>query len=198
MNIRYDAERKIFHLQTREMSYVLGVTPDGRLLHLYWGKALENEASLQALATEILQAPFDAHSMARVSDAEFEVPTMEAGDFQLPLIRAIQPDGVRSLRLRYNGHEIHQDCLTVKLRDAVYPLQIQAHYRLWRDLPLVSRWLTIENYGVESIALDAAKSACFHVPKGHEYRLTHLAGEWGSEYGKQQLMLTQARVVLQN
>ena len=198
MKIHHDAERRMFHLQSGEMSYVLGVTPDGRLLHLYWGKRLSQDISLDPLAEEILCAPYEQTAMVMDLLWEYEVPVMEAGDFQTPLLRAIQHNGVRSLRLRYAGHEIRENELIVTLQDQAYPFRVQAHYRCWGDLPLVSKWLTIENHGQESIALDAAKSACFHVPKGHNYRLTHQAGAWGAEYGKQQLMLTQARTVLQN
>ena len=198
MKITYHQEIGLFHLQTTEMSYVLGTTKDGRLLHLYWGKALQMDDSLLSLAEERLHLPFDEKTMQRLSDAEFEVPVMEHGDFQLPLLRTILPNGVRSLRLRYQSHEINGEEMVITLRDQAYPFCVQAHYKGWGDLPLLSKWLTVENVGGENIVLDAMKSACFHLPMGHDYRLTHQAGEWGAEYGKQQLMLTQARTVLQN
>lgn len=46
--------------------------------------------------------------------------------------------------------------------------------------------------------MDHLKSAAWHLPAGEEYRLTHLSGNWGCEYGRNELMLTQARTVLQN
>ena len=54
MKIQYDAERRMFHLQSGEMSYVLGFTQDGRLLHLYWGKRLSQDISLYPFYTRFI------------------------------------------------------------------------------------------------------------------------------------------------
>ena len=38
--IDFNAENKIFHLETKNTSYVLGAFKSGLLMHLYWGKKL--------------------------------------------------------------------------------------------------------------------------------------------------------------
>ena len=99
MNIHFDADTSCFHLQTPEMSYAFRVTPDGRLLHLYWGGALNDSASLRAPASEPPQDLDPADGVNQPYLPDYEIPTMEPGDFSDPVLLAVQPDGVRSLRL---------------------------------------------------------------------------------------------------
>ena len=196
MNIHWDSDTRCFHLQTPEMSYAFCVTADGRLVHLYWGGAMR-DASLRAMAAEPRKEYNPADGVNQWGLPEYEVPTMEPGDFSDPLLVAVQPDGVRSLRLQYRSHEVRGEELVVTLRDRVYPFEVEAHYKGWGELPLVSRWLVLRNAGEEPIRLNRLQSAAWHVPAG-EWRLTHLSGSWGCEYTRNEVMLTQARTVLQN
>ncbi|MBO4299223.1 MAG: alpha-galactosidase [Clostridia bacterium] len=199
MNITWNEKSRCFHLRAGGMSYVVGVTEDGRLIHLYWGGALNCEDSVSQLAGVILPrcAAGNQSVVTRLAGA-YELPTMEPGDYTDPLLAAVHPDGVRSLRLRFQGHRVEGDHLTVFLRDSVYPFEVEAHYRGWGDLPLLSRWLVVTNRADAPVEMDALKSAAWHVPEGIDWRLTHLSGNWGAEYTRNRLMLTQARTVLQN
>ena len=200
MKIIWNAEHKYFHLRTGEMSYLMGVTPDERLLHLYWGAALGSEDSAAEIAGEMLQSYVHPEGVDSKADfySRHEVSTMTPGDYSDPVLLCVHPDGVRSLRLVYQGHKIEENHLVVFLRDKVYPFAVEAHYQGWGDLPLLSRWLVVHNENTETVEMDAMKSAAWYLPWGRDYRLTHLSGNWGSEYTKNQLMLTQARTVLQN
>lgn len=180
------------------MSYAFGITPDGRLLHLYWGSALSSDASLLPLAQAQLKPLSPSGGVDKNAYPTYEIPTMEPGDYADPLLLTTHPDGVRSLRLEYKSHEIQDNELIVTLRDRVYPFEVEAHYKGWGDLPLLSRWLVVRNGAAEAIVMDHLKSAAWHLPQGDEYRLTHLSGNWGCEYTRNELMLTQARTVLQN
>ena len=199
MRITWNAALRYFHLATTEMSYLMGVTLDGRLLHLYWGAALTCPGS----ADEVARAGLDAYAMAQTKDSRrdrscYEIPTLLPGDYSEPVLACVHPDGVRSLRLRCTGHRIEGDRLTVELADEVYPLRVEAVYRGWADLPLLSRSLTVYNDAGEDTILDVIKSAAWHVPQGHTWRLTHFAGDSLSEYMRQEVILSQARTVLQN
>lgn len=198
MEIHWESEHQCFHLQTAEMSYAFRIMPDGRVVHLYWGASLKNTASLFPLMDEQDRENKLFGGVSECSALDFEVPTMEPGDFADPLLLATHPDGVRSLRLVYKSHEIRKDELVVTLRDRVYPFEVDAHYKGWGDLPLLSRWLVVRNLADSPVTMDHLQSAAWHVPSGRDYRLTHLSGSWGCEYTRNELMLTQARTVLQN
>lgn len=42
MSIIYDNDKKIFHLNTEETSYVIKIINDKYLAHIYWGKRIKN------------------------------------------------------------------------------------------------------------------------------------------------------------
>lgn len=198
MKIQYDQSLKVFHLRSGEMSYAFGVAPDGRLLHLYWGGCLSGFDALRPLAEEVLSLPRDPEGVDAGRELDFELPTREPWDYGDAVLMAEQADGERGLRLLYKSHAIEDDHLIVVARDAFYPVEVELHYRGWGDLPLLSRHLVVKNLGGAPIKMTALKSAAWHLPAGWDYRLTHLCGNWGCEYTKNQLMLTQARVLLQN
>ena len=138
MKITYLEQERVFHLKTPEMSYAFGVAPDGRLLHLYWGQPLSQDASLacmmqdaplsqDASVTYITQEAAKAqkklrplgHNIDRFGNTDrYEVPTREPADYTEPLLQVIHPDGVRSLRLIYESHKIEENHLVVFARDA--------------------------------------------------------------------------------
>jgi alpha-galactosidase len=199
MQIQYDASLKTFHLQADNMSYAFGIAPDGRIRHLYWGRALGGFQSLAPLAGEALKAFEPSAGVDKTPAGSCaELPCREPGDYGDPVLWLRHSDGTRGLRPIYESHRIEGDHLTLIVRDAHYPVRVEMHYRGWADLPLISRWLVVENLGEAPVEMQAVKSAAWHLPAGWDYRLTHLSGNWGCEYTKNQLMLTQARTVLQN
>lgn len=198
MHIQFDSQHRFFHLSTSEMSYAFGIAADGRLRHLYWGPALSSGASLLPLAEASLGAYVPSKGVDFLKDGVAELPTMEPSDYGEPVLWVRHPDGTRGLRLVYESHTIDNDHLTVVAKDAAYAVTVELHYRGWADLPLLSKWLVIRNGEDGTLELEQMKSAAWQLPLGWDYRLTHLTGNWGCEYTKNQLMLTQARTVLQN
>ena len=198
MRIHFDEAHRLFHLRTSEMSYAFGIAADGRLRHLYWGPSLSSDDSLLPLAETMLAAYEPSKGVDARKDGVAELPTMEPSDYGDPVLWARHPDGTRGLRLLYDSHLIDGDHLTVVARDAAYAVTVELHYRGWADLPLLTKWLVIRNGEEGALELEQMKSAAWQLPFGWDYRLTHLSGNWGCEYTKNQLMLTQARTVLQN
>ncbi len=197
MKITCCEKRRFFHLYTSEMSYAFGWDEDGRLLHLYWGNALHGEEAVAPIAQERLVAPERLVGVSHGGKAVYELPMREPGDFGEACLWPRFQDGTRGARLRYQRHEIKNEELFVWLKDEAYPLEVKLCYRGYGDLPLLSRWIEVSNLGEDAVELQSIRSAAWHLPRG-EWRLTHLTGNWGSEYTKNQLMLTQARTVLQN
>ncbi len=199
MCITWNEALRSFHLYTPEMSYLMLVTPDGRLLHLYWGAALHCPESAEEIAREGLEAWQLAQTRDSRRDRSLcEVPTQVPGDYSQPVLACVMPDGVRSLRLRYAGHRIDGETLTVELEDEVYPLRVEARYRGWGELPLLTRSLRVTNGADGDVELDVMRSAAWHVPQGGRWRLTHFAGDSMSEYMRCETWLSQARTELQN
>ena len=129
--------QRTFHLHTPEMSYAFGWAEDGRILHLYWGKALGCDEALAPIAAERLQPSAQLRGTGHQVFEDFELPTREPGDFGEPVVWPRHADGSRGARLRYVRHEIRGEELTVWAADRDYPFEVELHYRGWGDLPLL-------------------------------------------------------------
>ncbi len=198
MRIIFDESRKLFHLSTGEVSYAFGISPAGKLLHLYWGPALKDGECFDGLIETGL-TPFSASGGVDLrTPRSYEYRTQEPYDFGEPALLAVHPDGVRSTRLVYVSHTIGDGRLSVLTRDEVYPIEVELIYETYGGLPLISRHCILRNHGDAPVKLESMLSACWYLPHGLDYRLTHMAGSWGSEYTRNRHMLTQSRTVLQN
>lgn len=193
MKITFDAARRVFLLSSTEMTYAFAIVQDGRLVNLYWGAALRGAADL-----DVLLADMRIMNPGKNMTHRAEYRSVEPFDYSAPCLRATLADGAQTLRLRYVSHTVDGDCLSVLLRDTVYPIEVTLVYQTWGDLPLIGRSAVICNTGSEPICLDTARSGIFHLPGGRNWRVTHFTGQWGAEYQKNQTILTQSRLVLEN
>ena len=50
--ITFDARRRMFHIQTAEMSYLCSIGQDNRLVHRYWGSRLKDTEDLGELSQD--------------------------------------------------------------------------------------------------------------------------------------------------
>ena len=71
MFIKYDESNRIFHLQSGEASYVLGVTKQGYLAHYYWGRKVRGTA-----LNQLLELKERRHSLASTKSPWVESPAL--------------------------------------------------------------------------------------------------------------------------
>ena len=50
MSIQYFAKDRTFYLSGGDVSYVMHVTPEGNLMHLYWGKRVTDGAIIPRIS----------------------------------------------------------------------------------------------------------------------------------------------------
>ena len=200
MNITYDANRRLFHLFSDEMSYAFLITDKGKLINIYWGKRLVHEDALDFLLASVRQMTYAASVAGGVGQCNnrYELRTQEPFNYAAPCLMADFADGTRTVRLVYVSHEIKQDELRIRMKDEFYPLEVELLYKTYGNLPLISRSYVVKNTGSESFRLTEFTSASWYLPQGVQYRMTHFSGYWGSEYTINRHMLTQSRTVLQN
>ena len=62
MSIKFFEEKKIFHLQNDQISYVIKILKNDQLGHLYWGKKIKNAERLDRY--DISQhRPYEAYAV---------------------------------------------------------------------------------------------------------------------------------------
>ena len=204
MSIRYDAEKKLFQLDTPNTSYVLGVKDSfGYLLHYYYGKRL-NPGDVSYLArTE--EPPYTPDRNARdklsfLDCAPFEYPTGGIGDFREHCLEVRTQSGHNAVELQYCGHRIlagkpalvglpatfgtEQECdsLEITLLDPILDLEVKLLYTAFRDVDVITRSLRVTNRGSreEAIYLTKVLSACLDMDNA-DYSLLTLHGSWARE-----------------
>ncbi len=169
-------------LVTEKSSYGLGVTEGGIVLNLYWGARLPSFTGLP-----VPQISYGRGSQeTRLSLANEEYPAFGGLRFGEIAAKATFVDQTRDLDLRFASAEIGEQNdlpeLRLQLRDAVYPLTVMLIYRIDSANDLIIRMARFTNTGPDSIMLERAFSAAWHLPRQFTPRhLTTLAGQWAAE-----------------
>ncbi len=192
MEIRFNENYGLFRILNQKIEYAFAISEDGRLVHLHWGMPLQEDLDY----LDLLQSKQRMGvTNGRLKREEYGIQT--AFDYSSPCLRVTFGNGRETLRLKYAGHSISGNVLSIRLEDAFEDLAVELTYKLWDELPLVTRSAKITNKGKETLVLNTAKSGAVHLPLSRDYRLTHYAGGWGAEYQKQQTMLTQSKIQLE-
>ena len=169
MSIRYDAEKKLFQLDTPNTSYVLGVKDSfGYLLHYYYGKRLNpGDVSYLARTEEPPYTP-DRNARDKLSFLDcvpFEYPTGGIGDFREHCLEIRTQSGYNVVELQYIGHRMiagkpglaglpatfgaEQECdsLEITLLDPVLDLEVKLLYTAFRDVDVITRSVRLPDQG---------------------------------------------------
>ena len=188
MSIEFLAGEGLFVLSTTNTAYAFRLSPDGRLLHSYWGPRLPRPADYPPLPPN---KQFTAQNAYRW-DLETEFPVIQGVQEIEPCLQAVFGDGTRDFRLAYISHEIEngpgqKELLSVRLKDQFYPLEVLLQYRLWPEVDILERRAQVLNSGTEAIRLEQILSASVLLPAGQgDFRLTYLAGAHDMENQLQQ------------
>lgn len=165
-------------LETEHTAYALGLDEAGLLVHRYWGARLPRPDDYPPAP-----APHDWASFNGAAQlAQEEYPAYGGLKYGEPCLQVSFVDHVRDAVLVFVEATIEGDHLTVTLRDAAYPFQVELHYQAYPEFDLLERWTVVTNQGSEAATLGRAFSAQWHLPLGGVYRLSSLLGRWYDEF----------------
>lgn len=172
--ITYDAGMQRFHLQTRNMSYVMEMS-DGYLLHLYWGgkiKVFRGSSPLLFVKRGFLPQSGGKYPNFSLSTAPLEYPAYGNGDFRHPAYQIQLENGSTVTDLRYAGHRIYKgkpglaglpstytetdheaDTIDITLKDELTGLIVTLRYTLFRHFNALARSVQFYNGGKQSLKL---------------------------------------------
>ncbi len=200
--IRYDENRRFFHLLTKSSSYIIGIYPSGHLAHVYYGSRLEDANTFEGLelhfGTEVgNQVLYDQSDRTfSLNLALLEIPSYGKGDFRDPMLHFRLPDGSRITDFKFSNYRIldHKpvfpempetfssdenlaEVLVITMSDMVAGIQVDLHYALYHDLDVITRRAVIRNLGNEDVMIEKALSFCLDMPND-DYELLSLDGAW--------------------
>lgn len=197
MSIAFNESEKIFSLSGGDVSYILHITPDGRLMNLYWGKRIPDGAIHPTLEDYPGFISFDLPINWQPS----ELPALGTGWYGTPAIDVENAEGNNVVDLRYASHRIYAgkhpleglpatyveskdeaQSLEIDLKDALTGLSVTLQYSIFEANGAIARSIRIQNEGSNPLIVRGAMSASAHL-WGKEYDVIHLKGAWARERG---------------
>ena len=214
MSVTFNEEKKIFRLDTEKSTYVMGVSPEGFLGHIYYGDRLFMEADNYLLRME--EPPYTPSVNKREKSAfldffPMEYPTGGIGDYRESCLNIRNAAGNMGCELHYAGHEIYKgkrglkglpasfstedeaETLEITLKDADLDLEVVLFYTAFEKENAITRSVRVQNQGKEDLRIEKILSACLDMDN-ENFSMLSLHGTWARErhiqtgelhYGKQ-------------
>ncbi len=198
--IFFDEEQNIFHIQTKQTSYIMKVLPTKHLATLYYGAILDLNSGTEGLRIkhEIEvggQVVYEANDKTFNLNLEFlEVPTYGKGDFREPMLHIRLEDGSRLTQFLYRSHTIIDkpefdempqtkannqkvETLVITMVDTWNHLEVDLHYAVFIESDIIAKRAVIRNQSKQTILLEKALSMNLDLVDD-DYQLTTFDGAW--------------------
>ena len=175
-SVQFDQSRKLWFLQTRNTTYVMGLNEANELQHLYWGKRVPTSDFSSAHLAEA----YGFESREGMSPEEY--PAWGGIRFAEPCLKVTFAGGNRDLVLKYQSYKTSADTLEIALKDISLDLFVTLTYRVFPEFDIVERTARIENRTKEVATVESAQSGVWTLPpQAKPYRLSYLHGYWAGE-----------------
>lgn len=202
MSITYFEQSRVFKLDTKNTSYMLGIVDNENFVgHIYYGKKVKDVSLAYLMRTQ--EAPFvpsknNRDRLSFLDSFPMEYPTHGIGDFRSTALEIKTIHGHRVCSLAYVSHTIYEgkpklnglpatfgakeDCTTLELycEDKILGLQVTLVYTAFSKVDAITRSVRVTNNSIESIALTKVLSASFDV-EDRNFEMITLHGSWARE-----------------
>ncbi len=202
MNIAYFEKERIFKLDTKNTSYLIGIVDDENFIgHIYYGKRLDAHDLGYMLRTD--EPPYvpsknDRERCSFYDCFPFEYPTGGLGDYRESCLNVRTKGGFAGCKLSYLSHRIingkpalcglpatfgnEKSCMTLELvcEDCVIGLKAVLYYTVFSDTDAITRSVRIVNEGEEPFYLTRVFSACLDMDN-RDFDMISLHGSWARE-----------------
>ena len=214
MAILYYDEKKLFQLNTENTTYVIGLSPEGYVGHVYYGPLLHGEPDLYPLRMD--EPPFTPSVNKREKSSfldrfPMEYPTGGVGDYRESCLNIRNAQGRMGCEIFFDSHEIFKgkrpltglpasfgtedevETLEITCKDPVLDLVVVLSYSVFTKENVITRSVRVKNEGSEALKVEKIYSACLDMDN-EDFEMLSLHGSWGRErhiqqgalrYGKQ-------------
>ena len=197
MPIYFDEDKRLFHLQAGDCSYVLQIVREGYLKHAYWGSKLRSYHGsnlVPGMDRSFAPNPDTWDRTFSLDVLPQEYPAYGNTDFRTPAYQVQLENGSTITDLRYKFHVIYAgkkalnglpalyteddreaDTLEITLLDEVSGLEVVLSYTAFREYSVIARSAAFHNTGRENLKLLRALSASVDID-GADYDFLYLPG----------------------
>lgn len=209
MAIRYEEEQRIFKLDTKQTTYMIGLTPEGYVGHAYYGDYVESKDASYLLRTG--ERPFTPSKLPREKSSfldffPMEYPTGGIGDYRESCLDVRGEAGSRGCEILYDSYTIRKgkpklkglpasfgtedeaDTLELVCVDKVLDLKVILSYSVFEEEDIITRNVRLINEGKEHLRIEKVLSACLDMDD-EEFEMVTLVGGWARERGIQRRRL---------
>ncbi|WP_027954806.1 alpha-galactosidase [Halobacillus kuroshimensis] len=203
MAIHITEDSRQFHLQGKNISYIIHVLKNGQIGHLYYGKKVRDRDDFSHLSKEEFRV---TSSYVYEDDPAFSLdmipqdyPGYGTSDYREPAFHIRQPDGSRISNFAYSSHRVTPGkpsldglpatyveeeseavTLTITLMDDHTGMKLDLLYTVYHDKDVIVRSARFTNEGSVSYQLDRALSASMDFPDSN-FEWVQLSGGWSRE-----------------
>lgn len=189
-----------FHLFNNEISYIMEVSRQGDLLHLYFGARVDAEDINSSVRGYSFACYADERDVEySLSALPQEYPAAGASDFRSPAYEMETDKGLHTPELKYKSHKIMKgkppvnglpavyvendseaQTLVITTADKVHGIEVKLYYTVFEQFNAICRHSEITNIANSYMYLNSAQSVSLDFPAG-EYEYIHLEGAWARE-----------------
>ncbi len=200
-NVSYHEDLKMFTLNAKDTSYVLGVLDDGYIIHGYFGKKIPDDDLTYLL--RLTENPWTLKTNLRdkgtfMDATAFEYPCHGTGDYREPCLMVMDNEGMTTCDIRYVSHKIYKgkpaleglpatfakeneaETLELNCIDKHTGLEVVLVYTAFEDLNVITRSVRLKNSGNAPLNVKRVLSACVDFDNDG-YDLITLNGSWARE-----------------
>lgn len=207
MAIIFDEKSKIFNLKTKTSSYIFKILCDKVLMHIHYGKRIENTENMDYLYRDFTHASFASFDKdLTFNNHRFSTDSLEqeysffgSCDLRTPAFHAQYKDGSTVTKAYYKSHKIYNgkpklcdlpatyaeddsevQTLEITLFDALTNMSIILYYSVFEEFDAITRSVKVINGGKDDINLKSVLSFSVDFPND-DFDFTHLYGSWARE-----------------
>lgn len=187
-----------FHLQGRNISYIMAVDSFGNLIHIHYGRKLHDKDYDKTNTKYVNWEAYDENNIT-LENTQQEYPSYGHTDLRNPAYTVKNVDGNSISQLKYKDYTIKENyipeiegmpslfignksaqTLEITLEDKISGVEVVLSYSVFDDYDVILRNTRIHNISDSTIEIDSAYSANLDIAKGN-YDLIYFSGGWGRE-----------------
>ncbi|HFI0419563.1 TPA: alpha-galactosidase [Streptococcus suis] len=209
--IQYSEDNRLFHLKTREFSYIIQILETGDVVHRYFGKKVKHFSpgnKITYLDRSFSPSPISGNRTYSMDTLQQEYSSNGLGDFRTSALELRNEFGV-ALDLKYKTHRIQKgkpileglpssfgsekdvESLEIDLYDQLTDITITLQYSIFENSNYLSRSAKIQT-GRYATKIEKALSFTLDVPH-KDFTVHSLAGRYGYEKEWTQTPLTKGK-----
>lgn len=199
--IQFDERKQHFYLHTQKTTYAMGIFQNELILHLYWGKRLQNgvQNNYEREMGRREYTPWDYPLYYSTDVFPQEFPTYGSADLRRPAFQATYKDGSCITKLIYKDYVILQgkekleglpgtycepndkvQTLIIRLCDELKNIEVFLSYTVFEEMDAIARNVKVVNHG-EQMEIESIMSATVDFYGMANSDIIHLDGSWARE-----------------